>query len=51
MASKKTAMINIRVEEELKAELERLAAADERPLSSYVLKILRAHVAKKQKSS
>jgi predicted transcriptional regulator len=43
--AKKTASITVRTDDQLKADLEGLAAADERPLSAYVVKVLRAHVA------
>lgn len=41
----KNRSIRVRADDQLKADLERLAAADSRQLSAYVLKVLRAHVA------
>ena len=41
--------INVRVTNELRAKLEKLAADDDRTLSGYVEKILREHVAEREK--
>jgi len=41
--------LNIRLESELKAQLQKLAEADERNLSNYIAKVLRAHVAVQKK--
>lgn len=43
--TKKTASITVRTDEQLKADLEDLAAADDRKLSAYIVKVLKAHVA------
>jgi predicted transcriptional regulator len=37
---------SLRIEPELKAALEKLAAADDRTLSNYILRILRDHVSR-----
>jgi predicted transcriptional regulator len=41
--------INVRVANELRAKLEKLAAEDHRTLSSYVEKLLKQHVAERDK--
>jgi hypothetical protein len=45
----KSAVVNIRLEPSLKADLEKLAAADNRTLSGYIELLLRQHVKKKTK--
>jgi predicted transcriptional regulator len=47
---KKTAPLSIRITPDLKEALETLAAADRRPLSSYVQLALEEHVARQQAS-
>lgn len=48
MREKKEVVLHIRVDETLKAELEALAIADERKLSPFVTRILRAYVAQEK---
>jgi hypothetical protein len=48
MREKKELVLHIRVDETLKAELEALAIADERKLSPFVTRILRAYVAQEK---
>ena len=43
---KRVETITIRIESEHKAALEKLAAADDRTLSTYVARVLKAHLAK-----
>lgn len=45
----KPAVLAIRVPLEVRADLEALAAAEERPLSFYVLKALRAYLDKRKR--
>lgn len=40
----KTAPLGLRIEPELKAEIEKLAAADKRSVAQYVELVLQAHV-------
>jgi predicted transcriptional regulator len=44
-------MVNVRVNSELKAELQRLAEADDRKLSAYIERVLREHVVEKSSRS
>jgi len=48
---KKSAPLSIRITPELKEALEELAAADRRPLSSYVQLALEEHVAQRKRTS
>lgn len=42
---KKDTSVNVRLTSELRAELQRLADADDRKLSAYIERVLQAHVA------
>jgi predicted DNA-binding protein len=46
----KTAPLSIRITPELKAEIEKLAKADKRPVASYVEIVLQAHVEAQRKT-
>lgn len=45
----KTAPLGLRIEPELKAEIEKLAAADKRSVAQYVELVLQAHVEAQRK--
>lgn len=47
----KTAPLGLRIEPELKAEIEKLAAADKRSVAAYVEIVLQAHVDAQRKKS
>lgn len=46
----KTAPLGLRIEPELKAEIEKLAAADKRSVAQYVELVLQAHVDAQRKA-
>lgn len=51
MKQNKTAPLSIRITPDLKAELQKLADADKRPLASYVEIVLETHVAAQGKKT
>jgi predicted transcriptional regulator len=48
MPGKRLNVTNIRLDDDLKAELKKLAEAEDRPLANYIVRVLREHVEKKK---
>lgn len=50
MTEKKTAAMNMRVDPQLRADIELLARSDDRSIANYVERILKAHVEAEKKA-
>lgn len=48
---KRLNVINIRLDDDLKAELKKLADEEDRPLANYLVRVLREHVARAKRAT
>jgi predicted transcriptional regulator len=50
MPTKRLNVTNIRLDDELRKELKKLAAKADRPMANYIVHVLREHVAEQKKA-